>query len=205
MIIFDQLRISDDGKRMYINVHVNTANYYDNVYIDSVTIMTADRVSEMNPSAPTSEYIYKKVVEGNQKELSLVLTAEDFLLNWALDVQAMMFKADDMSKNLFFVYVKVKGAPDSCTPCGMDEEVTVAVTFDTNVLHNIVMDYTKDLIKDCTVPVGFTDFILLWNAFESAIATEHFIPAIKFWKMLFEKDSYKISIYSKSRNCGCHG
>ena len=26
MVIYDQLRISDDGKLMYINVHVNTAD-----------------------------------------------------------------------------------------------------------------------------------------------------------------------------------
>ena len=33
MILFDQLRISDDGKRLYINAHVNKADYFANVYI----------------------------------------------------------------------------------------------------------------------------------------------------------------------------
>lgn len=49
MILFDQLRISDDGKRLYINAHVNKADYFANVYIDSIVIMTADKVSETAP------------------------------------------------------------------------------------------------------------------------------------------------------------
>ena len=204
MILFDQLRISDDGKRMYINIHVNTANYFDNIYIDSITIMTADKVSEMNPQDPTSDYIYKKVVEGNQKELSLVLTAEDFIRTWEQDTQAMMFKTGDMSKNLFFVYVKAKGTPDACTPCGMDEEVTLDVTFDTNMLHKIIMDYTRELADNCSVPVGFANFILLWNALKSAIATGHYIPAIKFWNMMINGGNQ--NIHKKPiKNCGCHG
>ena len=58
MILFDQLRISDDGKRLYINAHVNKADYFANVYIDSIVIMTADKVSETAPGTPTSDYVY---------------------------------------------------------------------------------------------------------------------------------------------------
>ena len=58
-VIFDQLRISDDGRKMYINLHVNKAEYFDNIYLDSLTIMTSDKVSETNPYAPTSDFIYK--------------------------------------------------------------------------------------------------------------------------------------------------
>ena len=55
-VVFDQLRISDDGKRMYIDVHVNKADYFDNIYLDELTIMTADKVSETNPNEPTECY-----------------------------------------------------------------------------------------------------------------------------------------------------
>ena len=43
MVIFDQLRISDDGKELFINAHVNKASIYDNVKITSITIMSADK------------------------------------------------------------------------------------------------------------------------------------------------------------------
>lgn len=206
MIIFDQLKISDDGRKMYINAHVNKADYFDNAYIDSITIMTSDKVLETAPGTPTSDYIYTKKIEGNEKEISLVLTANDFTRTWEKDPKAMPFKQGDMSRTLFFVYIKCKweGTPGECIPCTLDEETTLGVTFDENMLYQRVMDYTKDLLDECKVPIAFMDFILLWNAFKASIETEHYIPAIKFFNMLFgivDASGHKGII----KGCGCNG
>ena len=202
-VIFDQLRISDDGQRLYINLHVNKADYFKDVYLDSLTVMTADKVLETNPYEPTEDYIYKKVFEGNQKEADLVLQVSDFIRSWEENPNAMRFSRDDMSRTLFFVYVKIKGTPGECTPCRLDEEITLGVTFDENILYQRVMDFTKSLADTCQIPVSFTDFILQWNAFKAAIETEHYIPAIKFWNMLFDKTN---GINTRiTKNCGCHG
>ena len=48
-VIFEQLRISDDGKRMYVNMHVNRAEFFDSIFLDSITIVAADKVSETSP------------------------------------------------------------------------------------------------------------------------------------------------------------
>lgn len=203
MVIFDQLRISEDGKYFYINAHVNEASYFDNVYIDTITIMTSDKVSETDPGSPTKDYIYKKTMDDYTKEINLVLTAADFIKVWEIDVNAMAFKQADMSNTLFFVYIKCKGTPDASTPCTLDKEITLGVTFDESVLYQKVMDYTKSLADSCCVPTGFIDFILLWNAFKAAVNTEHYIAAIKFFNQLFgviDKSSIGIT-----KTCGCHG
>jgi hypothetical protein len=204
MILFDQLRISDDGQRLYINAHVNKADYFKNRYIDSVVIMTADKVSETAPGTPTSDYIYKKEIEGNVKELDLVLTSLDFTKSWETDPKAIAFNRADMSNTLFFVYIKCKGTPGECTPCRLDEEITLGVVFDENVLYQRVMDYTKELVADCSIPTEFTDFILLWNAFKAAIETEHYVAAIKFYNKLFGvvRSGYSNNII---KTCGCNG
>lgn len=204
MIIFDQLRISDDGKRMYINAHVNKADYFNDIYIDSIVIQTADKVSETNPGLPTSDYVYIKKAEENAKELNLVLEASDLSRSWESDPKAIAFNRGDMSKTLFFVYIKCKGTPGSCTPCRLDEETTLGVVFDENVLHQRVVDYTKELVADCSVPSAFIDFILLWNAFKSAVETEHYIPAIKFFNMMFEEVG-KSCQNRTIKTCGCNG
>lgn len=194
-IIVDQLRISDDGRRMYINVHVNQASYFDNIYLDSITIMTADKVSETAPDAPTEDYIYRlDLTDKNYKEAQLVLTANDF---------NEQYIKSSMSDTLFFVYFKIRGVPDPCTPCRLDEETTLAVTFDENLLYQKVMQFTKGLTDECQIPVGFTDFILLWNAFKASVETEHYIPAIRYYNMLFDKSRGKTSAYTKP--CGCYG
>ena len=202
-VLFDQLRISDDGKRMYINIHINKAEYFDNIYLDRLTIVPADKVSETSPHLPSSDYIYNKVFEGNQKEADLVLLSTDF---------NEKFVKTDFSHDLFFVYVKVKGTPDPCTPCTLDEEITLGVTFDENLLYQKVMQFTKSLADDCNIPVAFTDFILLWNAFKASAETEHYVPAIKYWNMLFGMDAEGIPYGAYDKNsgmihklCGCHG
>ena len=77
------------------------------------------------------------------------------------------------------------------------------LTFDENILYQRVMDYTKQLADDCNMPNGFIDFILRWNAFKASVETEHYIPAIKFYKMLF--DDYSGTGRGTFKPCGCHG
>lgn len=197
MIIFDRLKISDDGKLMLVNFHVNGADYFKNIYLESMTIMTANQVSETDPLTSTSEYIYKIEFEENTKEYNTVLQPTDFNEN---------FTKSNFSSDLFFVYVKCKDAPIiGCPPCRLDELTTLGVTFDEALLHQKVLGYTNELVQDCQVPQGFTDFILLWNAFNSAIETEHYVPAIRYWNMLFDSNIGSGGYIGNKGNCGCHG
>ena len=192
MLIFDQLRLSDDATRLYINVHVNKADYFKDIYLDNIKIMTADKVSETNPEVPTEDCIFTHTFGDNIKEVALVLTVNDFLT----------LKQSDMSRTLFCIYVKCKGTVGACIPCRLDELTTLGVTFDEKLLYQRVMDYTKSLADDCKIPVGFTDFILLWNAFKASVETEHYIPAIKFWNQLFDVGTIGNITY---KGCVCHG
>lgn len=203
MVLFDQLRISEDGKKMFINLHVNKADYFKDIYLDTITIMTSDKVLETDPYSPTDNYIYQKTFEDGVKEYNDVLTAVDFNGSYTLS---------NMSNTLFFVYVKVKGTPDECTPCALDKEITVGVTFDDSLLYQQVMGFTKQLAADCTIPTGFSDFILQWNAFKASVETEHYIPAVKFYNMMFGNLATNYSANSTNqyyrevrRRCGCYG
>lgn len=191
MIIFDRLQIADSGKMLYMDVHVNKASYFDNIYIDKIIIQTSDQVSETDPLTPGSEYIYTLNVSGNVKELHLALNA-------AYDFEEVY---PTLSDKLLFVYVICKGIVGDCTPCRLDEMTTVGVTFDTALLYQRVMQYTRELNKDCVIPKAFIDLILLWQGFKAAVETEHYIVAIDFWKRLFKTGEFTII----SKGCGCHG
>lgn len=196
-IIIDQLRISDDASKMYINMHINKASYFDNFYFEELIITTADLTGDRDPCIIPSEYIHKETFSGEKKEINLVLTANTFS-------NTERYTKNDLSNTLFFVYVKtgVNGGVDPCAiPCRGDEMCTTAVTFDENMLHQKVMSYVSQLADDCNVPTGFADFILLWNAFKSSIETEHFIPAVKYWRMLFSNTN----VATGTKGCGCHG
>ena len=193
MVIFDRLQISDNGKLLYIDVHVNKASLFDNIYIDKVIIQTHEQVSEADPLSPGDSYVYQLTADDSTKELHLALNATtDFETNLGT-----------LSDKLLFVYVLCKGTPDSCTPCRLDEMTTLGVTMDETLLHQQVMQYTKELSDTCNVSKGFLDLIMRWNYFKSAIETEHYIPAIEAWKQLFNKSKGKI--FGHNNPCGCHG
>ena len=214
MIIFDQLRISDDGKQLYINAHVNRASYFANVVITEVTVMTADYILETDPCTPTRDYIYKKTFAG-EKEIDLVL--DRGVLDYAFagtntnEASATVsFDKTTFSHDLIFVYIKAYGVTDECVPCSLQKEYTVGVTFDESLLYQKVLGYVKAMQQDCNVPVGFVDYILWWNLFKAAVETEHFVDAINIWKRLFglnvteQNNSHLVTGY-KNPICGCHG
>ena len=212
MVIFDQLRISDDGQRLYINAHVNGADYFENIYLQSITIMTQDKVTEATDAGEiTKDYIYKKVLGENVKSLDLVID------KGVLDAAYTHMSTDgstadtaftgDFSRGLFFVFIKVQGEPDECTPCSLDKEVTVGVTFDTASMYQKVMGFTRELADGCEIPKNFIDFIMNFNALKAAIDTEHFVPAIGFYNQLMEGRSTGVSGTTnsvfQSKPCGC--
>lgn len=193
MVIFEQLRISDDGKMFFIDVHVNQADYFDNIYLDKIIIATEDQVSEADPLSDYNNYVYSKTIEGNEKEIHLALTPAEF---------NEYFKSSDFSSNLFFVYVICKGTVGACTPCRLDELTTLGVTFDYGLLYQKIMGYTRELADNCDVPDDFINLILNFNAFKASVETEHYIPAIKFYNML---KGYGDNGSVATKGCGCHG
>lgn len=194
MVIFDQLRVSDDGKTLFLDVHVNRATYFSNVYISKVTICTEDQIVETDPLYYGDDYIYQNTYDEGTRDVHLVLDSNSF---------NEKFSKSNLSSNMFFVYIECAGVPASDTPCRLDELNTLAVTFDYGVLFNQAMVYTKELANKCEIPSQFIDFILNVEALKLAIETEHFVPAIKRWKWLMDITDKGVAVVYK--RCGCHG
>ena len=190
MIIFDRLEISDNGKMLMIDVHVNKASHFEDITIDKVIIQTSEQVSEADPLTPGDSCIYSMVAGEGTKELHLALDAcADFNT-----------PSKSLSDKLLFVYVVCKGTPGPCTPCRLDEMTTLGVTFDTKMLYQKVMQLTREINYNCSVPKSFIDLMLLWNGFKAAVETEHYVVAIDYWKKIFVPGS--VITHSK---CGCNG
>lgn len=62
MVVYDQLRISDDGQRLYLDAHVNQAEQFADVYISKVTVCTENEVSKLYPEQVPSKFIYQQDV-----------------------------------------------------------------------------------------------------------------------------------------------
>lgn len=203
MIVYDQLRVSDDGSYLYIDAHVSLADCFDGVTIQSLYICLGSQIYETKNIDPESNgYIYKKEYS-DVREIHECISIND---------ENLIYNKTSFSKDLFFVYVGCNTVPEGCECFASIGKYVLGVTFDANLLYQRVMDFTKSLADDCHLPVAFTDFILLWNAFKASVETEHYIPAIKYYDMLFGMDTEGKSYgaYDKTsgmihKSCGCHG
>lgn len=76
MIKFSTLKVSDDCRQLTVKVSVEPYSFYKNVYIDSIIIDTQDTFTV---SGPSSNNVYMKEVEGNSKEVTLIISKTDLI------------------------------------------------------------------------------------------------------------------------------
>ena len=187
MIEFKELRVTPDGKTLIIDVAVKDLSYYDNVYIKSVTVDTQDTYSESGSSTnPLFHYEVSSVSEENKKRIRLELN------NTVLG---------DITGNMFFVYITVKGTPAADTPCGLDNVTTLGVTADLYPFYKSSINHMKELENECEPSKNFIDSLLKFKAFELSIRTGHYTQAIKYWNKFFKE----VKSNTVNTICRCHG
>ena len=187
MIEFKELRVTPDGKTLIIDAAVKDLSYYDNVYIKSVTIDTQDTYSESGSSTnPIFYYEVASVSDENKKRIRLELN------NTVLG---------DITGNMFFVYITVKGTPAADTPCGLDNVTTLGVTADLYPFYRSSVNYMKELENECEPSKNFIDSLLKFKAFELSIRTGHYTQAIKYWNKFFKE----VKSNTVNTICRCHG
>jgi hypothetical protein len=159
--------------------------------------------------------VYGQRSDTDTKEVHLMFTKADFdaaYLNYNQDSGGVLddskafatasFSGSDLSHNMFFVYIET--TPLSAeTPCYFGGETTLGVTFDYGLIYQQAMGYTRELSDDCDIPRGFIDYILNYEALKLSLETEHWIPAIGYWKGL--TDSGNMTTSYRTKGCRCHG
>lgn len=184
MIIFENLKISKDGNNLIIKIRVREESYFDNIYIDKIIIDNEDSYTEGTPS---NKPVYQKTIEGDNKEIFLSIPKIEFL-------------PQDLTKNLFFVYIKTKGVPSPNIPCGMDNQISLGVTFYYGSYYNLLLQYVKEINNNCKLSSNFLDLYLKFKAMTLSFDSGHYIQGIKWYKQWFKN----IKVIN-SRNCNCHG
>lgn len=281
MIRFNELRITKDGKHLIIDVSVRSQSYYNDVYLDSISIDTQNTYKDGGPSS--SIVYYKEIADynpdwvfnpievwGEERYLGGVdvLAGElkwgiqvdkdrGYYPNWYIKVEEAYYKVvspdsvlsdlieydaelghikvsgmtlvdtesyrpvsrsyksyrltldtgsnlPSLSDNMFFVYVKVKGTPAPDTPCGMDNEYTLGITFNPCALYSAMMSYVRETVNTCSVPRNFINMFLQFKAVETSINNEHYTQAIEYYnKFIRNLGKTSTSVYTKP--CSCYG
>lgn len=207
MIKFTKCTVTPDGKKLIVEACVSQESYYDNVYIDCLSIDTEDTFNPIGPSKePLFTTTFQREVEvdnpdwtpDNGEPETIIEIVRDFK-NISLEFTPDMLGLSSFD-NLYFIHIKALGAPSPDVPCGADNIYTLGVAMNLVPVYNMQMGYLKELEHTCTIPKGFIDSILKSKALELALKTGNNLLAAKYWTKLF-KDKGVNTV----KSCGCNG
>ena len=208
MIRFNELKIEDNY--IIIDVQIEEEKYFKDMYIDSIVIDTQDTFIANGPS---SKAIYTKIFNTDvhpvyeNKQCAPIKKEENIYtqgINKHNRVRIYIDGKDlniDIHKTMFFVYVIAGGTPAADTPCRWDENKALHTLVDTQVLYNNMIQYVKELNKDCSTPDNFINAILQFNAIDLALKTNQYPLAIDLWKRFYSDIESNVVL----PNCGCNG
>lgn len=180
MIKFNELKVTDDGKYLVVDVQIAEDDYYENVYIDQIIIDSDKKFSDFGP-----------VGEILNLDLSTedVIDEETGIVTGTITVNKKSYKGiidvDSIGDRLFFVYVITKGMPTAETPCSLKKANNIGVAYNKYLLYRLGMNYIKPVADRCNYDKRFIDFILQLKAFELSIATGKYNWAIVHWNKFF--------------------
>ena len=198
MIRFNELKI--ENNYIIIDVQIEEEKYFKDMYIDSIVIDTQDTFIANGPS---SKAIYTKTfntdIDINKEEIVYTQGTDKYnRVRIYIDGKNLNV---DIHKTMFFVYVIAGGTPAADTPCRWDENKALHTLVDTQVLYNNMIQYVKELNKDCSTPDNFINAILQFNAVDLALKTNQYPLAIDLWKRFYSDIESNVVL----PNCGCNG
>lgn len=185
MLHWNELRYSDDGKNLIINVSVNTEEYFQDVFISKITIDNQDTYIDNGPSA-TPKYTQETEAV---KDLQLELPLNTLGL--------------DSCKDILFIYVETEGTPSIDTPCNMDIPKILGVVYNSKGIYNGIMCYIKEIENDCIISKNLIDSLLKYKALLLSIKTQNYGLTVKYWNKFFV--SGLPNNISNSLKCNCYG
>lgn len=198
MIRFNELKI--ENNYIIIDVQIEEEKYFKDMYIDSIVIDTQDTFIANGPS---SKAIYTKTFNTDtdvNKEEIVYTQGTDKYNRVRIYIDGKNLNVD-IHKTMFFVYVIAGGTPSANTPCRWDENKALHTLVDTQVLYNNMIQYVKELNKDCSTPDNFINAILQFNAIDLALKTNQYPLAIDLWKRFYSDIESNVVL----PNCGCNG
>lgn len=182
MIKFNELRIVDESK-LIIDISVIDSPYYENVSLDSIIIDTQDTFMTTGPS---ENAIYSKKIISNPDNPQGLEEEQDIIKDYRIELDSLDLTVP-IDKNMFFIYILTRGNPTIDTPCGKDNKTTIGVAIDIQKLFDKGIYLLKGMRDRCNISRDLIMHILQVKALEISVATKHYLKAIEYWRILFNR------------------
>lgn len=206
MVIFNELRICEDGDFLKIDCQIDDAAVYDNMYIKEIYLEYYKNASAASMPSSKAYRIYNNSTSDTtvRRMQMTVLPAE---------LESMNFGITTFQDGLFYVIVVCDGTvgPEIVNySCRESATTQIGVALDWKAVYRRGMGYIASLLDKCGNPcpstAEFEHFILLWNALKLAIASCDWDAVSDLWdKFLYNPSArHSTAVSVTGRGCGCH-
>lgn len=205
MVIFDELRVTNDGEYLIIDARVREEFRNKGVKIIDVVVGNQNtyRNGESNGVHINLDLNMAENSGEDVKRVYLKLSAFD-LTDFQYDDPK---KEVDLKEDLIYVYIETTPytGTDTCNmPCDMIQTLNIGVTLYMGYIYNNFLTYMNDLNRqtcEAKVPQGLIDMLLKFTALTTAVDSKHFDKANEFFNKWFTGRN----IFKSNSNCGCNG
>ena len=188
MVIFKELRITSDGNNLFIDASIAPYDYFQNMYIKSVSIDTEETFLSNDRPSEKAVKVYNNPEDESIKNINLNLGKDDV-------------KVDSLSGHIFYIYVQIAGVPSVDTPCSMDKEYTIGVALNWFPIYQSSLKVLGDIKENCcSIPKESIDFILKLKSFELLLRTSQYDKANKHYLKWFKNIKSSTGV----KSCGCN-
>ena len=219
MVIFNDLRITEDRKYLNVDCQIEDVDGYDSFYIKKVDLIYYKNVVDfgnigINDSYHAYTMYEKQESDEPENHLELTVTMNDIMYG---PNKQPNFGTSTFENGLFYVAVTCDGgsAQDlyilSQRSCGSDSLFEIGVVLDWYAVYQNGMAYASKLAfscgNSCEDPSGYEQFILHWYGLQLAIATCDWIQVAKLWEKFLRMFSRGVGggAVVGSSGCGCRG
>ena len=204
MVVFNELRISDDKKSLIVDCNIEGLKVYDNMYIQSVTVYHYKNAS--NCGLPLDQDKVITMLDNDEN------TSLQSFRGCVSKEQIKSIGVDGFEVEMFLVKVKCAGNMGIevvLYPCGTDNTVDIAVVPDWEFLYSTGMRYVARFAgkcgDPCEIPDGFNNFVMLWFALKLAFETSDYAQMFALWDKIraLRFVDPNGSVFTATSGCGC--
>ena len=216
MVIFNDLRISEDSEYLVVDVSIEDSDFYKDVTIESIVIDNQDTYivngPSENPVYKTTIIYNPELVHSQSGEFNDPVRVEDESYCYCYDEnkQNVVLTIPKsklggcLKNNIFFVYIITAGEilPDTPKEFIPNSNIAIGVVYNKLLFYLKAITYLDELNNRCSIPKELIDYILKLKALELNIATGNYVQVTKYWNKYFKVNNNGTNNSSCS-TCSC--
>lgn len=206
MVIFNELRISDDKEKLIVDCYVENLSFYSDMYISSIDLYYYKNADSTGNPVDCDKVLSVYENKNDDKTVRAVRKCIDIA-----DADVLGLQQPNFDGGLFFVRVECDGdlAPEAYSlPCGMDDVVDIGIIVDWEKLYHGGMQYISRLTDGCADPCegvpGLENFIILWHSFRIALSVPDYVLIGKLWSRILRLLGGGAGFSVATPGCGCN-